>query len=51
MERQPEDDSTVGRDTNLHDMKIIDTILNKTAKDGHRMRDILEQILERYFKS
>ena len=41
---------SVGRDTNLHDMKTVETILDKTAKDGHRVRDILEELLESYFK-
>jgi hypothetical protein len=42
---------SVGRDTNLHDMKTVETILDKTAKDGHRARDILAEILNAYFKS
>ena len=42
---------SVGRDTNLHDMKAVETILDKTAKDGHRVRDILAQILNAYFRS
>jgi hypothetical protein len=42
---------SVGRDTNLHDMKTVETILDKTAKDGHRTRDILEEILNAYFKN
>jgi hypothetical protein len=41
---------TIGRDTNIYDMKTIETILDKTAKDGHRVRDILEELLESYFK-
>jgi hypothetical protein len=31
-------------------MKTIDAIVVKTAKDGHRVRDILEELLESYFK-
>ena len=42
---------SVGRDTNLHDMKTVETILDKTAKDGHRARDILAEILNAYFRS
>ncbi|MBT3636497.1 MAG: DUF1588 domain-containing protein [Opitutae bacterium] len=41
---------TIGRDTNIHDMKTTETILDKTAKDGHRVRDILAEILSSYFK-
>ena len=41
---------TIGRDTNIYDMKTTETILDKTAKDGHRVRDILEELLECYFK-
>ena len=41
---------TIGRDTNIYDMKTIDAIVVKTAKDGHRVRDILEELLESYFK-
>jgi hypothetical protein len=42
---------TIGRDTNIYDMKTIETILDKTAKDGHRVRDILAEILNAYFRS
>jgi hypothetical protein len=41
---------TIGRDTNIHDMKITETILDKTVKDGHRLREILAEILENYFR-
>ncbi|SVD79606.1 uncharacterized protein METZ01_LOCUS432460, partial [marine metagenome] len=34
-----------------HDMKTVETILDKTAKDGHRVRDILAEILNAYFRS
>ena len=42
---------SVGRDTNLHDMKTVETILDKTAKDGHRVRDILAELLDNYFRN
>ncbi|HIG30566.1 MAG TPA: DUF1585 domain-containing protein, partial [Verrucomicrobiales bacterium] len=42
---------TIGRDTNIYDMKTIETILDKTAKDGHRVRDIHAEILKAYFKN
>ena len=42
---------SIGRDTNIYDMKTIETILDKTAKDGHRVRDILAEILNAYFRS
>ena len=42
---------TIGRDTNIYDMKTVETILDKTAKDGHRVRDILAEILNAYFRS
>jgi hypothetical protein len=42
---------SVGRDTNLHDMKTVETILDKTAKDGHRVRDILVELLDTYFRN
>lgn len=41
---------TIGRDTNIYDMKTIDQIVAKTAKNGYPVRDILAEILERYFK-
>jgi septal ring factor EnvC (AmiA/AmiB activator) len=41
---------TIGRDTNIHDMKTTETILDKTAKDEHRARDILAEILNAYFR-
>ena len=41
---------TIGRDTNIYDMKTVETILDKTAKDGHRVRDILAEILNSYFR-
>lgn len=41
---------TIGRETNIHDMKTVEAILDKTAKDGHCMRDILAELLECYFK-
>lgn len=39
----------VGRDTNIHDMKMIDSIVEHTADDGFRVRDILAEILDNYF--
>ena len=42
---------SVGRDTNLHDMKTVETILDKTAKDGHRVRDILAELLDNYLRN
>ena len=42
---------SVGRDTNLHDMKTGETILDKTAKDGHRVRDILAELLDNYLRN
>ena len=42
---------SVGRDTNLNDMKTVETILDRTAKDGHRARYILAEILNAYFKN
>ncbi|MEO2009528.1 MAG: DUF1588 domain-containing protein [Pirellulaceae bacterium] len=41
---------SVGRDNNIHDMKTIEAILDRTAKDGHRVRDILAALLDIYFK-
>jgi predicted metal-dependent HD superfamily phosphohydrolase len=41
---------SVGRDNNIHDMKTIEAILDRTAKDGHRARDILAALLDIYFK-
>jgi len=40
----------IGRNTNIHDMKTTETILEKTVKDGHRVRYILAEILEKYFR-
>ena len=42
---------SIGRDTNIHDMKTIESILDRTAKDGHRIRNILAEILNAYFKT
>ena len=42
---------TIGRYTNIYDMKTIDAILAKTAPTGYRAGDILAEILERYFKT
>lgn len=42
---------TVGRNNNIHDMKTVDAILIKTAKDGYRVRDILAEILKLYFRT
>ncbi|HIK92500.1 MAG TPA: DUF1588 domain-containing protein, partial [Planctomycetes bacterium] len=41
---------SVGRDTNMHDMKTIEAILDKTAKDGHPAQDILAELIDAYFK-
>jgi hypothetical protein len=41
---------SIGRDTNIHDMKTIETVLDKTAGDGHRLRDILAEILKAYLR-
>ncbi len=41
---------SIGRDTNIHDMKTVETILDKTAEDGHRLRDILAEILKAYLR-
>jgi cytochrome c553 len=41
----------IGRDTNIHDMQTVETILDNTAKDGHRVRDILAEILKAYFRT
>jgi len=40
----------IGRDANIHDVKTVETILNKTAEDGHRLRDILAEILTAYLR-
>ena len=40
-----------GRDTNIHDMKVIDSIVENTAADGFLARDILAAILESYFRN
>ena len=40
----------IGRDANIHDMKTVETILNKTAEDGHPLRDILAEILTAYLR-
>jgi hypothetical protein len=42
---------SVGRDNNIHDMKTVETILDRTAQDGYRARDILAEILNAYFRS
>ena len=42
---------SVGRDTNMHDMKAVETILDKTAEDGYRVRDILAEILKAYLRT
>ena len=41
---------SVGRDTNMRDMKTIEQILDKTAKGGYRAKDVLAAILNAYFK-
>jgi hypothetical protein len=41
---------SIGRDTNIHDMQTVETILDNTAKGGHRMRDILAELIDAYFK-
>ena len=42
---------SVGRDTNLSDMKTIDAVLKKTAVRGYRAKDILAEVLNAYFRS
>ncbi len=42
---------SVGRDTNLSDMKTIDAILKTTGRNGYRVQDILAEVLNRYFRS
>ncbi len=40
---------TIGRETNLHDMQVVEQILAVTSRDNYRTRDILQQIIESYF--
>jgi len=42
---------SIGRDTNIHDMNTVETILDKTAEDGYRVRDILAEILKAYVRT
>ncbi len=42
---------SVGRDTNMRDMKTIEQILDKTEEDGYRAKDILAAVLNAYFRS
>jgi hypothetical protein len=42
---------SIGRDTNIHDMTTVETILDRTAEDGYRVRDILAEILKAYVRT
>jgi hypothetical protein len=42
---------TIGRDTNIYDMKTVDAIIAKTGPNGYRASDILAEILTRYFQA